>query len=147
MYIATSNLWHVQVSTGNEVLSPDALCRQDDHFSIASFVGTCCLQAAEEVKFEPKVMVDVLDRRQTLHQAQLENGDILIIQQAISPVRGSRCMANSPCQLPSDAYCAAWLEYLQAHLLAMHGHGAGMDCVCFVCYQPDASSVHCNCIR
>ena len=44
------------------------------------------LQAAEEIKFEPKVMCDILDRRQTLHQAQLENGDILIIQPAVAQV-------------------------------------------------------------
>lgn len=46
----------------------------------------CAWQAAEEVKFEPKVMCEQLDRRQTLYQAQLENGDILIIQQALSKV-------------------------------------------------------------
>ena len=40
------------------------------------------MQASEEVKFEPKVMCEKLDRRQTLYQAQLENGDILIAQQA-----------------------------------------------------------------
>ena len=38
------------------------------------------------MKFEPKVMCEQLDRRQTLHQAQLENGDILIIQPALSKV-------------------------------------------------------------
>ena len=41
---------------------------------------------AEEVKFDPKVMVDKLDRRQTFHQAQLEDGDILLVQPVLSEV-------------------------------------------------------------
>ena len=52
------------------------------------------VQASEEIKFDPKVMCEKLDRRQTLHQAQLENGDILIAQQAIAEV-------NFTCLLPS----------------------------------------------
>ena len=38
------------------------------------------MQVSEEVKFDPKVMVDKVDRRQTFHQAQLEHGDILVVQ-------------------------------------------------------------------
>jgi hypothetical protein len=34
----------------------------------------------EEVKFEPKVMMEKVDQRQTFHQAQLEHGDILVVQ-------------------------------------------------------------------
>ena len=53
------------------------------------------MQASEEVKFEPKVMCEKLDRRQTLYQAQLENGDILIAQQAPPEVPAHLALAIS----------------------------------------------------
>ncbi|KAA6424444.1 MAG: hypothetical protein FRX49_05656 [Trebouxia sp. A1-2] len=42
-------------------------------------------QVTEEIKFEPKVMIDKVDQRQTFHQAQLEHGDILVVQALPSP--------------------------------------------------------------
>jgi len=44
------------------------------------------VQVTEEVKFEPKVMMEKVDQRQTFHQAQLEHGDILVVQALPSPV-------------------------------------------------------------
>ena len=53
---------------------------------------------AEEIKFDPKVMVDKLDRRQTFHQAQLEDGDILLVQPVLSEV-------PLPCFLAQHLLC------------------------------------------
>ncbi len=55
----------------------------------------------EEVKFEPKVMMEKVDQRQTFHQAQLEHGDILVVQALPSPVSPSphpaSCLHNAKC--------------------------------------------------
>ena len=45
-----------------------------------------CLQVAEEIRFRPRVWCETLDWRLTLDEADLENGDILIIQKAVSEV-------------------------------------------------------------
>ncbi len=44
------------------------------------------LEVYEEVKFEPSVMVDKLGPGITLASAQLEDGDILVFQQALPQV-------------------------------------------------------------
>lgn len=44
------------------------------------------LQVSEEIKFEPNVMIEKVERRQTFHQAQLEHGDILVVQQVLPQV-------------------------------------------------------------
>ena len=49
------------------------------------------VQVSEEIKFEPKVMIEKVDRRQTFHQAQLEHGDILLVQPPLSAVHTSPC--------------------------------------------------------
>lgn len=49
-------------------------------------MGCGRVQVSEEIKFDPKVMVDRVDRRQTFHQAQLEHGDILVVQPLLPQV-------------------------------------------------------------
>ena len=44
------------------------------------------MQVSEEVRFHLKVMVDRLDLQQTFHQAQLQHGDILLIQHDLPEV-------------------------------------------------------------
>jgi len=59
------------------------------------------VQVTEEVKFEPKVMMEKVDQRQTFHQAQLEHGDILVVQALPSLVPPSphpaSCLHNPKC--------------------------------------------------
>jgi hypothetical protein len=50
------------------------------------------VQVTEEVKFEPKVMMEKVDQRQTFHQAQLEHGDILVVQALPSSVPPSHTL-------------------------------------------------------
>lgn len=50
------------------------------------------MQVGEEVKFDPHVMVERLHRQQTFHQAQLENGDILLVQAVLPEVCASGCL-------------------------------------------------------
>ncbi len=53
------------------------------------------------MKFEPKVMMEKVDQRQTFHQAQLEHGDILVVQALPSLVPPSphpaSCLHNPKC--------------------------------------------------
>jgi len=51
-------------------------------------------QVSEEVKFEPKVMIDKLERRQTFHQSQLEHGDILVVQPLVPEVSLTCCTVS-----------------------------------------------------
>ena len=44
------------------------------------------VKVGEEVKFDPQVMVERLHRQQTFHQAQLEHGDILLVQAVLPEV-------------------------------------------------------------
>lgn len=58
-------------------------------------VPTMCfwhVQVGEEVKFDPQVMVERLHRQQTFHQAQLEHGDILLVQAVLPEVCAPRCL-------------------------------------------------------
>ena len=63
------------------------------------------MQVTEEVKFEPKVMMEKVDQRQTFHQAQLEHGDILVVQALPSPVNPSpypaSCLQTKKCSASS----------------------------------------------
>ncbi|KAL0031727.1 hypothetical protein WJX79_003396 [Trebouxia sp. C0005] len=52
---------------------------------LAKFPEGIPLEVTEEIKFEPKVMIDKVDQRQTFHRAQLEHGDILVVQALPSP--------------------------------------------------------------
>ncbi|KAL3154338.1 hypothetical protein ABBQ32_013820 [Trebouxia sp. C0010 RCD-2024] len=52
--------------------------------SKAGFPEGTPLEVGEEIKFDPQVMVEKLHRQQTLHQAQLEHGDILLVQPVLS---------------------------------------------------------------
>lgn len=63
------------------------------------------MQVSEEIKFDPKVMVDRVDRRQTFHQAQLEHGDILVVQPSLS-------------QVPSCSSCD-FVQFAKCHLHPM----------------------------
>jgi ICP0-binding domain of Ubiquitin-specific protease 7 len=45
------------------------------------------IEVYEEIKFEPTVMCDVLERGSTLQQLQLEDGDILVLQRVVPTVR------------------------------------------------------------
>lgn len=59
------------------------------------------MQVGEEVKFDPQVMVERLHRQQTFQQAQLEHGDILLVQVVLPEVCAPRCLilAGWPAQI------------------------------------------------
>lgn len=52
---------------------------------LAGFPEGTPLEVSEEIKFEPNVMIEKVEKRQYFHQAQLEHGDILVVQQALPP--------------------------------------------------------------
>ena len=43
-----------------------------------------CVEIFEEIKFDPSVMVERIGPDQTLAEAQLENGDIIVFQRRVS---------------------------------------------------------------
>ncbi len=49
------------------------------------------MQVYEEVKSQPKVVCDVIEEHVTFQQAQLQHGDILLVQQALTEVT---CFCN-----------------------------------------------------
>ena len=65
------------------------------------------VQVGEEVKFDPQVMVERLHRQQTFHQAQLEHGDILLVQAVLPEVNVPCCLIL--CQWPAQ------IPYKQCH--------------------------------
>lgn len=46
-----------------------------------------CLQIYEEVRSQPKVVCRALDEFETFQQAQLQHGDVLLVQKALTEVR------------------------------------------------------------
>lgn len=65
------------------------------------------MEAYEEVKFEPSVMVDRLTPTMTLAAAQLEDGDILVFQRAVPQVGRLMwcCISSSPVRRASLGFC------------------------------------------
>ena len=55
------------------------------------------LSIYEEIKFEPTVMCQPQRPQDTLMNGQLEHGDILCIQEAVSPVSDPACNAHCYC--------------------------------------------------
>jgi hypothetical protein len=58
------------------------------------------VEAYEEVKYEPSVMVDRLAPGVSLAAAQLEHGDIIVFQRQLSQVRGCGWWVGCPCSPP-----------------------------------------------
>lgn len=63
------------------------------------------VEAYEEVKFEPAVMVDKLTPTKTLAMLQLEDGDILVFQRTLPQVGGT------PAPAPRPALLRPWREW------------------------------------
>lgn len=109
------------------------------------------MQVGEEVKFDPHVMVERLHRQQTFHQAQLENGDILLVQAVLPEVSASsrlmeckitvQAMAYRVPVLTKNCLWRRWLSHfilvrLVSDRLALHMHTqAALPLPTFVCTQ------------
>ena len=88
------------------------------------------VQVGEEVKFDPQVMVERLHRQQTFHQAQLEHGDILLVQAVLPEVCAPCCLIW--CKWPAQTLYKQWSAqplYQQWNVWTMHCSANKTQCI------------------